>query len=169
VKPQGIETLKTKHNLRLYFLRHGIAQDPAPSLKDEDRALVPEGAVKIRRLARRLESLDIDLSAIYTSPLLRALQTAELVAERLETPLRVDSRLAPGFNATLLQTIIEEHTGGDMLIVGHEPDFSLTLSTVIGGGNITFKKGALARVDLHNIKPPQGSLIFLLTAGLLDD
>lgn len=150
--------------MRLYFLRHAIAQDRTPGLSDADRQLIPEGIRKTEQLALQLNAYNVTPTIIYTSPLARALQTAEIIAAHIEVPVQATELLAPGFNSRALQMLVDQHKfDEDLLLVGHEPDFSQTISQIIGGGNITVKKGGLARVDVLNQHPLHGTLVWLLS------
>jgi phosphohistidine phosphatase len=154
--------------MRLYFLRHGIAQDHAPGLSDSQRALVPEGIRKIEHLAGRLSAMEVTPMAVYSSPLVRAYQTAAIIAEHVGASMEVIEELAPGFNNRLLQPIVDKHAQtDDLMLVGHEPDFSTTISYLIGGGNVLMKKGGLARVDLHSQHPLYGVLVWLVSPKLV--
>jgi phosphohistidine phosphatase len=110
--------------------------------------------------------MGLKLDVIVTSPLARALRTAELVAEAcgLEDRLEVDEGLAHGFDAAGLRKIAAGHPGASsILVVGHEPEFSSTVSELIGGGDVVFKKGGLARVDVDDRDLRGGRLAWLLT------
>lgn len=159
--------------MRLYFLRHGIAQDHSPNLLDAQRALVPEGTRKIERLVERLPSWDVKPHVIYSSPLVRAHQTAAIVAARLNAPLKIVDALDLNFNPLKLQNLVDQQGVGqtsdelEVMLVGHEPSFSSVISYLIGGGNITMKKGSLARVDLFSQHPLHGTLVWLIPPKLL--
>jgi phosphohistidine phosphatase len=74
-----------------------------------------------------------------------------------------DPRLEPGFDAEALTDILGEHSESDILmLVGHEPDFSLTVGSLIGGGRVVCKKGGLARVDVVGASSGGGELVWLL-------
>lgn len=153
--------------MRLYFLRHGIAQEPTFGLRDTQRALVPEGLQKIETLAGRLSAFDVKPSIIYSSPLVRAYQTAEIVAKHINAPMKIVTTLAPGFNSRALQSLVDEHQADqDLMLVGHEPDMSSNISYLIGGGNVIMKKGGLARIDLNSQHPLYGSLVWLISPKL---
>jgi len=155
--------------MRVYFLRHGIAQDGSPSMADADRQLVPAGIEKIKQLATKLEPWDVQPAVIYSSPLVRAHQTAQIVAEYTGIHLQIQEALGLDFSARALQSIVDKHAENeDIMVVGHEPSFSSTISYIIGGGNITMKKGGLARVDLYSQHPLHGTLVWLLPPRLLD-
>lgn len=155
----------------LFFLRHGEAQGREEwKGDDEERPLSEEGAARMRREAKTLAGLSLGVSLILSSPLVRALETAEIVAAALglkDSPL-TDRRLAPGFNATALREILSEHAGAAaLLLVGHEPDFSETIEACIGGGRVECKKGGLARLDITDPLRPRGSLLWLLPPRVL--
>lgn len=151
--------------MRLFFLRHGLADRSAWDGPDNERPLTERGIRRMRREAERIHALNLKLDSILSSPLTRAMQTAEIVASRLglEDHLREDERLAFGFGVEPLAAILSE-AGPDqrIMLVGHEPSFSTTVGRITGGGNIVFKKGALARVDLAGLNPPLGELVWLI-------
>lgn len=148
--------------MRVYFLRHGIAQDRELDLPDAERNLVEKGIQKTIDGAKRFKALGVAPTIIYTSPLNRAYQTAEIVARELGCELVKDERLAEGFHSRNLGDLIKEHGAGDLMVVGHEPSLSMTISNIISGGDIIMKKGGLARVDLQRTDPPRGELVWLL-------
>jgi len=132
---------------------------------DFERPLTEDGKECMLREADFIAQLDLGLDAILTSPLVRAYQTAEIVAERLNMLdlLTVDEQLEPGFGPIDLAEILEGYPEADeIMFVGHEPDFSETISYLIGGGNIVCKKGSLARVDLIDAGPLAGELVWLI-------
>ena len=128
--------------MRLYFLRHGIAEERSMGHPDADRALTPEGITKTQQLAERLSDFDVKPQIIYSSPLVRARQTAEIVARLHNIPLQISELVASGrFDGHAVQDLVDDHDHDDeIMFVGHEPDFSETISYIIGGGNITMKK-----------------------------
>lgn len=105
-------------------------------------------------------------NVVITSPLARALQTAEVVVEGLGITDRlvVDNRLAPGASAAGVIEILsryQDHT--QVMLVGHEPDFSQIASELSGGnGDIWLRKGGLIRVDLDSLTGRHGVLRWLL-------
>jgi phosphohistidine phosphatase len=149
--------------MRLYFLRHGLAADREdwPAEEDFARPLTARGQDQLKRTAETLAALDLRLDVILTSPLTRALQTAEIVAKRLDMLDRLvpDQRLSPGFEVGQLSA--------NLMLVGHEPDFSQTISALIGGGTIVCKKGGLARVDVPSGTQLAGELVWLIPPSVL--
>jgi phosphohistidine phosphatase len=156
---------------RIYFLRHGKAA-PRGTWEGDDglRPLTPEGEALMRREAAGLRRLGVAPDAIVTSPLVRARETAAIVAEALGVHDRLfeDARLAHGFDARCLERIAAARPEAtDLMVVGHEPEFSATIAELIGGGFVDIKKGGLARVDVSGPGLEDGVLAWLLTPALL--
>ena len=118
-------------------------------------------------IGEAIAGLKIELSAILTSPYRRASQTAEAVAHALNLPAKIEPSLEPGFDAAALGALIERQGGGDLMVVGHEPDFSAVISHIIGGGRVVCKKGGLAFVDLQQPLDLKGELVWLIPPKLL--
>jgi phosphohistidine phosphatase len=154
-----------------YFLRHGPAGDPAQwSGRDFDRPLTDDGRKRIMREAKTLAELSIELDAIVTSPLVRARQTAECVADELKLGNKMfeDRRVGPGFSPELLAEILEERRDADaVMLVGHEPSMSEVVSHIIGDARIQFKKGTVACVELSDPQSLIGELVWLASPNLL--
>lgn len=154
--------------MRLYFLRHGIAQEYTAGVPDAQRALIPEGIQKIEQLAMRLTEWNIIPTIIYSSPLVRAHQTAAIIAAHTKAKMEIVESLGFDFDARAAQSLVDHHQQDDeIMFVGHEPSFSSTISYIIGGGNIDMKKGALARIDLNSTHPLYGSLVWLVSPKLI--
>ena len=147
-------------NLRLYFLRHGQAGSRTEWQEDDSaRPLTTEGKRRMKREAATMRKLVLPLDLIVSSPLIRARQTAEIVAETLGLTARLvtDSRLEPGFDPRQLKALLTAHRDASaLMLVGHEPDFSETIGHLIGGGRLDLKKGALALVELKDRASPDG-------------
>jgi phosphohistidine phosphatase len=116
-----------------------------------------------------MAELEIEPDVILTSPLLRAKQTAEIVAERLRcSSPSEDPRLGPDFDRARLSRILEERAGAAaILLVGHEPNFSETIGQLIGGARLDLKKGGLAYVELSSPNSTDGELVWLLSPKVL--
>ncbi len=150
--------------MKLYFLRHGIAYERENWEGDNDelRPLTEEGIAAMKREAKLIERLDLKLDAIITSPLVRARDTAKIVAKRLDIALAESDLLKPGFDLLMLETLASDYPQySSLMVVGHEPDFSGVISGVIGGGSIVLKKGGLASVDITSQHPIRGELVWL--------
>ena len=155
--------------MQLYFLRHGLADwpdwDPA---QDHLRPLTKDGLKKMKAAAKTLARLGLQLDVILSSPYTRALQTADIVAGLVGQEVTEESRLAPGFNLERLREIVTRYpTAQALLLVGHEPTFSATITTLIGGGRIVLKKGSLARVEVTSFDPLSGALVWLIAPKVL--
>jgi phosphohistidine phosphatase len=145
--------------MQLYFLRHGEADWPGWTKPDDERPLTDFGKKEVRQVARFLNRLKVKLDLVVTSPLPRALQTAEIAAEQLKTKLRQDEALEPGFGISELSTVLKRHRAKALMLVGHEPDFSSVISALTGG----FLKLSKAGVALVDIDPEteKGRLLWL--------
>jgi phosphohistidine phosphatase len=155
----------------LYFLRHGLAGH-ASQWKGDDwhRPLTEEGQARLRQEAATMVRLGLVPEVVLSSPLLRALETAQIVAPYLtNTPrVSVDKRLAPGFGPKQLAQILEAYAGSQsLMLVGHEPDFSQTIGHLIGGGQVVCKKGGLAWVEVPDLRALKGELIALIPPAML--
>ena len=117
-----------------------------------------------------MRRLELGLDRIITSPLLRARQTAEIVAVELKRKDRLvmDSRLAPDFGPERLVEILRDNQDvRDLMLVGHEPSMSTTIGRLIGGGTIELRNGGLARTDVPNPAQLNGELEWLLPPRVL--
>ena len=156
--------------IKLYFLRHGLADWPNWDKADEERPLTAEGVRKMKAEAKAMERLDLALDHILSSPLVRARQTAEAVSDRLGLAVIETPTLAPGFTVRQLRDLLRQYPEAKaIMLVGHEPDFSTTIAQLIGGGRVAVKKGGLARVDLDSLDPLRGELIWLIAPAVLMD
>lgn len=156
--------------MKLFFLRHGIAEEYRPGGSDSDRELTTLGIEEARREAQALKQLDLKLGLILTSPYKRARKTAEIVADILERPeiLRIEERLAPGFRMGDLQQIVLENSETKrLMLVGHNFDLPHVAGQLIGGAHLQLSKGGLIRIDAERIEPGGGTLEWLLTPTVL--
>lgn len=153
---------------RIFFFRHGSADRDQWDGADFDRPLTQRGRQRVLCVVRQMKAGGVEPDLILTSPLARAAQTAEIAAEGLCVPSKVEELLRPGFTAADLATILTSLQDADsLMLVGHEPSFSAVISEVIGGGEIVMKKTAVARVDLDSTGALRGELAWLLTPGSL--
>jgi phosphohistidine phosphatase len=151
--------------MKLYFLRHGIAEDISSSGLDRDRELTADGIDEMERVARGMKRLRLDLDIALTSPYARARKTAEIAARILgiEDRLHEGPGLAPGFGLGHLQQIVAERPDARrILLVGHNFDFPIVTGQLSGGARIDLKKGGLIRVDTDRIEPGAGTLEWIL-------
>jgi phosphohistidine phosphatase len=161
----------SKNTACLYFMRHADAGDPAefPGI-DADRPLSEIGVRRTRRTATHLAAGAVRPDLVLTSPYLRAVETARILADGLGVPdaVRIEPALAPGFDIVALKGLLAEFGGtGRIVLVGHEPGFSRVIGALIGGGLVEMKKGAIARIDVFDQETPCGELKWLVTPTVL--
>lgn len=152
--------------MRLYFLRHAHAEPGSPDTPDFKRALTPAGIAHTRRAAYLLNALGVDPDRLFTSPLIRARQTADIVGQALGVAVQVRREVGPGFGVHAVEALTRDLGSGDEVIfVGHEPDFSGTVAALTGG-RVVMKKAGIARVDVVSYQPLAGELIWLIAPKL---
>lgn len=154
--------------MKLYFLRHGQANWEHWERPDEERPLTKKGRKDVEEVARALKELKIRPREILASPLPRALETAQIVAEKLDVECITSPHLAPGFGLHSLRQLLTDYPDRDLLFVGHEPDFSLALAQLTGG-TVRMAKAGLARVDIENAEDLRGELVWLVPPKLLKE
>jgi phosphohistidine phosphatase len=156
--------------MELYFLRHGTADKRSEWQGDDAlRALTEDGAAGVRRVVKVLAAGELKLDAIVSSPLVRARQTADIAAEELKHAPGVveDQRLAKGLDKQRLAGLLADLGEPQrVMLVGHEPDFSLTIGQITGG-NVVCKKGGVVRVDVADPKTLRGQLVWSLPPKLV--
>jgi len=161
---------ETPSPVRLHLLRHADAGDPESWVGDDDvRPLSEKGIRQAERLGRHLAAVGFTPDVILTSPKARALQTAEIVARALGQEPRIDERIGGSLGLDVVGRLLgEAGAPGRPVLVGHDPDFSDLLTTLVGGREISMKKGAIARIDLvEGLRPGGGHLRWLLPPDLL--
>lgn len=134
----------------LVLLRHGIAEDPTPDKKDEDRSLTAEGHARMKQIARGLERALPKVQAIYSSPLLRAVQTALWVSKayRSRANVRTTDALAPAATPKQFLALVKSIDVRRAVIVGHEPVLTHGLEALVGIEGLELKKGGCYGVRL---------------------
>lgn len=153
--------------MQLYFLRHGEAEDY--SADDHNRALTTAGKDRLQIAAPVIRRLNLKLNHIYTSPRIRAIQTAQLVGRELGLEPQITELLNYGFNQVSLTELIAQHSDDDrVMLVGHEPTFSSTIAHITGG-RIDMKRGGLARVDVPKGYLMSGVLVWLIAPRVFDN
>jgi len=149
---------------------HADAGDPeAYRGPDAERPLSAKGKAQAQRLGSFLTDVGFAPDAVISSPRVRARQTAELAADGWKTDVRIDDRLAAGFDLADVDAILTDAGSPTKpVLVGHDPDFSELLSTLVGA-SLTMKKGAFARIDLRgSVAEGRGTLRWLISPDLLD-
>jgi phosphohistidine phosphatase len=137
----------------LWLLRHADAASGSP---DSERPLTDRGVRQAQAAGRALERMGICINVCLTSPKVRALETARLAAERIGVEVRVEPRLGgEPFDAHDLTAGL-----GEVLLVGHDPSFSLTLHDLTGA-QVRMRKGSLAAIE-------KGELLVLMRPSELE-
>ena len=153
--------------MQLFIVRHAPAEELSGSYSDADRELTSKGRKLFREFALKLIKPDQAPQLILHSPLVRAVQTAEILREVIgldRGQMRVDSRLSPGMSATRLASVSQGLTESRIAVVGHNPDVSQCASQLIGGGSIDFKKGSMACIDFFDdVTPGLGRLLWFMS------
>lgn len=155
--------------MEVYLLRHGIAEDHAASGRDADRVLTEEGKRKLQKVMDRARKAGVNPTLILSSPLLRAIETAQIAAEALEYKSEIarSNALLPNAAPRDVWAEIRAHRDEpSILLAGHEPLFSQTVAYLLGSTRamVEFKKGALIRVDFAALgAEPRGVLEWMLT------
>jgi phosphohistidine phosphatase len=148
---------------KILILRHGVAEDREKVARtggaDGGRALTPEGRKRIKRCVDGLHHLVPQVSLIATSPVLRALQTAEILARQYKkAPLVETESLVPGGSGSDLLDWLREQASDDTLaLVGHEPDLGHWVSWVLTGSDRPFMqlgKGGACLIEFSNQPVP---------------
>ena len=127
----------------VFLVRHAHAEQGDP---DELRELSERGRDEARALAKQLAGHDTPPALVLTSPLLRARQTADQIAQETGSELRVDDRLAPGLTPELLRSVLEDEKE-PVAVVGHQPDFS-EIAFALTGEDPGFPTGGVAEITL---------------------
>ena len=155
----------------LYLLRHAHAGNPANWTGDDaERPLSARGKDQAQRLGQLMAGRGVVPDTIVSSPKVRARQTANIVADALGVGVTCDGRLAEAFDLEALAGLIAGVGGTSLMVVGHDPDFSEMLATLVGAAMLPLRKGAVARVDLAMpLGPGCGTLRWLLPPDLLPD
>jgi phosphohistidine phosphatase len=160
--------------MEVYFLRHGIAEARRAGRTDAERRLTEEGRQKLRQVLARGRAAKAEPTLILTSPLVRAVETAEIAAEvlRYKGAIVPADALLPSSSPREVWRELGAHAGeAAILLAGHEPLLSETASYLVGASRVVveMKKGALLRIDVEIPKAePQGVIQWLLTAKLAD-
>jgi phosphohistidine phosphatase len=157
----------------LLFLRHGKAEDVGKGGASDDfsRALTSVGVSEMEAEAKALERLGVEPDLILTSPLVRARETAQIVAKRLglKKELIESDLLRPGSELKQVRKLVSGYESRrTIMLVGHEPDFSTIVGELVGRASIEMKKGGIAAVTVErSIRAGSGVLQWLVPPKIL--
>jgi phosphohistidine phosphatase len=136
--------------VKIYVMRHGPAEDQARSGRDFDRKLTASGRARTELVARELEKQDEQPKRIVSSPLVRTLETAEVVIQALRLDIAPEARqeLAPGGDALTLVRELAAEGARRVMLVGHEPDVSRLTSRLLPEWSHGFDKAMVVGLKL---------------------
>ena len=170
--PEG----KVQTGYVLYIMRHGLAvtRGSVRFSDDAQRPLVPEGKEKMREIAEGLKRMGFEVDWIVSSPLVRAVETAGIIADSLASsaPVDVCEAMRPGGSPEdVIAFLAKRPSRTRVLVVGHEPDLSELAARLIGAGshaNLALKKGGCCMISFNDFPPRSpGQLVWWLTPRLL--
>jgi phosphohistidine phosphatase len=157
----------------LYLVRHAIAAERGDDWPDDTkRPLTSEGVSRFREVVEGLAWFGVGLDEIYSSPLVRARQTADLLAAGLpdRPPVRTLAELSPGYEGSqVLAELAKRIKRRRVALVGHEPDLGELAAALIGAQRaLPFRKGGICRIDVDRVgTSTTGSLIWFLPPKVL--
>ena len=157
----------------LYLVRHGLAELRGEAWPDDTkRPLTEKGMARLRRSARSLVRLGVSIDVVLTSPLVRARQTAEIVAAAFAprpAVINIDALAPEGTHAALTAELEKHARRSRVAIVGHEPGLGDLAARLVGMRHpLEFKKGAVCRIDVDALPPRgPGALRWFLTPRML--
>lgn len=158
---------------QLYLIRHAIAAERGADWPDDDkRPLTERGIARFKECVKGLSWLDATVDEIFTSPLVRAKQTAEILAAGMpgKPPVKMLDALAPGHTPTsVLAQLAKAARRRRIALVGHEPDLGELTAHLIGAGRaLPFKKGGACRIDVEGLSSRRaGALDWFVTPKVL--
>lgn len=162
-----------EEGFHLYIVRHAIAEARGEAYPDDTaRPLSSKGIAKFKKVVAGLDSLDVSIEQILSSPLVRARQTADILAEHLRgRPVVVETHaLTPVASYQDLLVELEQCTRfSSIALVGHEPSIGEMTGRLLGSrAPVEFKKGAVCRIDVDTLPPGSpGRLRWFATPKML--
>ncbi|MCE9631124.1 MAG: phosphohistidine phosphatase SixA [Planctomycetia bacterium] len=156
----------------LYVVRHAPAEDLAADGSDHARRLTRKGRKRFARLVRRLVRGGMQIDLIATSPLVRARETADILADELPTRPRIEvvEALVPGSDWQELVEWTIRQDAARVAWVGHAPCVGRLVAISIGDGSaaVRMQKGAIAAIALDDGPGQPGELEWLATPDFVE-
>ena len=161
--------------MQVILVRHGTAEDfeIGSSRPDSDRKLTQEGRNEIKQVAEGLRRFVDDVDVIATSPYIRAVQTAEILSKEFDTdgPREVDALRSGAGPEVMTEWLATQDPEATVVLVGHEPDFSILLAYLTTndcGGYAKLSKAGVCLIDCPSIPTmSKGKLVWLVTPAVL--
>jgi phosphohistidine phosphatase len=155
----------------VYLLRHADAEESNPD-GDGARRLTERGRHALQAAAPLWQRLKLQPDVVLTSPLVRAVETAELLSEGITAPAPItDDRLRPGATWDAVAAAIAERPGvRRVMVIGHEPDLSDIAAELTGASAVRMRKGGLACIEFErDPRPGTGEIVWLIDPDLYGD
>jgi phosphohistidine phosphatase len=155
----------------LYLIRHGDAESISLAKPDHNRELTAKGRESIRKAAEMWKKIIKSFDVIASSPLIRAVQTAEIIADvfNYKEEIIVEKKITSGSKPEDLIDFIKSLDENNIAIIGHEPDLSRDLSALVSSSGMyaEFKRGYIAKIKFDGkVKSSRGILEFLIPLEL---
>ena len=157
----------------LYIVRHAIAAERGDEWPDDDkRPLTEKGIARFKEALAGLDWLGVGLDEIFSSPLVRAKQTADLLAAGVagKPPVKLLAALAPGHAPdAVMKELAHAARRRRIALVGHEPGLGELAAHLLGARRpLEFRKGGACRIDLQGLTENRpGSLVWFVTPKVL--
>jgi len=155
--------------MKLHIVRHAEAVDQSSAIPDDYRYLTCRGRTRFRRVADTLKKCGIDPDIIVSSPLVRSVQTAEILAEtlRFAGELAILPMLADSFSLPRLKEYLESSAPvRELVMVGHEPDLGMVVGELLDLSPCTLKKGGVVTLKIKLQQPESvANFLWLVTGG----
>jgi len=141
--------------MRIILARHATAEDKARSKDDADRELTPEGRSQAQLMGRVLAATLDKIDQTWTSPLVRAVQTAEIAGQELKVAPRIEPDLAIGGDLEQLGWMMQRENVPTLMLVGHQPDLGRLAARLLGlVSEIALKKAGICIVETKDPAKP---------------
>lgn len=157
----------------LYLVRHAIAAERGAEWPDDDkRPLTARGIARFKEGVEGLKAMGVQVDEVFTSPLVRATQTAQLLAAGLpgKPAVKLLDALSPGHTpASVMAQLARSARRRRIALVGHEPGLGELAAHLIGAGRaLPFRKGGICRIDVESLTSRRpGALTWFIPPKLL--
>lgn len=155
--------------MNLYLIRHGESE--SGDKPDEERALTPAGLEQATAMARRVTGFPDPPTVLFSSPLLRARQTAEPFGQGWNLSIQTAEWLRPMVEPSDVIETLQQRSEEAIALVGHLPNLGLLLGTLVWGlppKEIVIPKGSVAFLKLSSWEPESAKLRWMLTPDTLN-
>jgi len=153
-------------SVTIVFMRHGKAEEAKAGVSDWERSLTADGRRVVECVAKHV---GLKPDVILTSPLVRAVETAEITSKALGgIPVIKEWALEPeSFSFNELESLIMKYVGKTLMLVGHSPSMESIVATVLGCESFKIPPAGVVGVEIIKLEPKGGLLKFYLTPEVL--